>query len=367
MKERWFLALVTDAFGGHGGIALYMRDVLRCLDQQGDFDRIELLARTGDPEAENVPDSIHWNRIALAGKIAFLKGLLSLLTRINPPEFILCGHINLIPLARLAANRWKVPAVLFIYGIDAWKPPTSRWVRKSIESTDLVVSISETTRARFLSWSNFDSNRTILLPNAIRQERYGLGDKNPALIDRYGLQDKVVLMTLGRLSTVQRHKGIDEVLHVLPELLVDYPNLVYLVAGGGDDIDRLQALARKLGVSQHVVFTGMVDENEKADHYRLADAFALTGHGDGFGFVLLEAMACGIPVVASSLDGSQEAVKSGELGLVTNPQDQEALLQALSESLQREKQIPKGLSHFSIHNFCNRLQTALNVLSASHS
>ena len=77
---------------------------------------------------------------------------------------------------------------------------------------------------------------------------------------------------------------------------------------------RLERKAASLGLKGNVVFAGRVSEAEKADHYRLADVFVMPGRQEGFGFVFLEAMACGIPVVASSVDGSREAVLNGELG-----------------------------------------------------
>ena len=173
---------------------------------------------------------------------------------------------------------------------------------------------------------------------------------------------KRVRMTLGRLWTAQRHKGVDEVIEVMPSLIHQFPDLVYLVAGGGDDIARLRKKAAEFRVGERVIFTGLVDESEKADHYRLADAFALTGRGDGFGFVLLEAMACGIPAVASVLDGSQEALLDGEIGLLVNPDDNTSLLSGLSAALRQPKGIPEGLAYFAYDRFCERLRAALEPL-----
>ena len=73
------------------------------------------------------------------------------------------------------------------------------------------------------------------------------------------------------------------------------------------------------GLSDRVVFAGFIPEAEKADHYRLADAYVMPGRGEGFGFVFLEAMACGIPVVGSRLDGSREALRQGDLGILVDP------------------------------------------------
>ena len=116
-----------------------------------------------------------------------------------------------------------------------------------------------------------------------------------------------------------------------------------------------QHKARVLGIADRVVFAGWIDEREKADHYRLADAFVMPGRGEGFGFVFLEAMACGVPVVASTLDGSREAVREGQLGLLANPDDRAALRNAVTEALRRPKGIPPGLDYFSFERFTARL------------
>jgi len=358
-KRPHILALVTDAFGGHGGIALYMRDTLRCVATMEPSPTITLIARSGRTEGVDVPANIDWIRHALTGKWQFTRAVLSAMTKGRKPDLVLCGHINLLPLARLVAITTGARLMLFIYGIDVWMPPKGLLARKMANSADLTISISEITQQRFSVWSGIDQQRVKLVPNAIKLDRYGEGPKCPELLARYGLEGKSVLMTLGRLSSVQRHKGVDEVIEVMPRLLLEVPDLVYLIAGGGDDIPRLQQKAEDLGIAERVVFTGLVEESEKADHYRLADAFALTGRGDGFGFVLLEAMACGVPVVASVLDGSQEAVLKGELGVLVNPNEPDSLVSGLLHALRQPRGIPAGLEYFAYERFCERLRAAI--------
>ena len=112
-----------------------------------------------------------------------------------------------------------------------------------------------------------------------------------------------------------------------------------------------------------MVFAGRVPEAEKADHYRVADVFVMAGRQEGFGFVFLEAMASGIPVVASSLDGSREAVLYGELGELADPDDREALKAAIHRALGRPRQIPEGLAYFSYEKFRERLRDIIGGLS----
>ena len=259
----------------------------------------------------------------------------------------------------IASRLLGAKLVLLIYGIDAWSPTGRRISDRLVGCADLVISISQFTKQRFLSWSAVHDNQVHLLPNAIHMEEYGIGEKPHYLEQRYGLEGKKVLMTLARLQQNEQQKGLDEMLEVFPELLAEDKNLMYLIAGDGDDKQRLERKAASLGLNNHVVFAGRVPEAEKADHYRLADIFVMPGRQEGFGFVFLEAMASGIPVVASSLDGSREAVLDGELGELADPDDREALKAAIRRALRRPRQIPDGLAFFSYENFRERLQNII--------
>jgi phosphatidyl-myo-inositol dimannoside synthase len=175
-----------------------------------------------------------------------------------------------------------------------------------------------------------------------------------------------VLMTLGRLSSSERYKGIEEVLELLPQLTGDIANMAYLVVGDGSDRQRLEDKARSLAVEEYVVFTGYIPESKKADYYRLADAFVMLGRGEGFGIVYLEAMACGVPVVASKVDASREAVRDGELGILVDPDDPREVRAGILGALNRAKDmIPEGLDQFSYSSFERRLHRIIdsNIVS----
>jgi glycosyltransferase involved in cell wall biosynthesis len=94
-----------------------------------------------------------------------------------------------------------------------------------------------------------------------------------------------------------------------------------------------------------------VAESEKCDLYNIADAYVMPSRGEGFGIVFLEAMACGVPVVGSNIDGSVEALRDGILGIVVDPDNATELRRAILLALNRPKQIPEGLEYFSYPNF----------------
>jgi glycosyltransferase involved in cell wall biosynthesis len=313
-----------------------------------------------------MPAKLSYMVRAAGGKLQYLSTVFHTMRRDRSYDAVFCGHINLLPLAHLASRMMNVPLVLFIYGIDAWQPTRSRLANLQVKHALWVVSISEVTARKFSTWANSVKRELIVLPNAIHTEWYGPGEKSRTLVERYGLDGKIVLLTLGRLVSEERYKGFDEVLEILPTLGRTLPNLVYMIVGDGSDRTRLEYKARSLGVAERVVFTGNVPEAEKADHYRLADAYVMPSRGEGFGFVLLEAMACGIPVVASTLDGGREALCDGRLGTLVDPLDEKQLVQAVLEAVRTPKGIvPAGLDWFHYSHFEERAHEMVSRVLAN--
>lgn len=355
------LTLLTEAFGGYGGIAQYNRDLLTALCAHPECSEVVAVPRLMPGAAEPIPEKLDYLTAGIGSRRAYLRTLLRVACRNTRFDLVVCGHINLLPLAYLLGRLRRAPVLLQVYGIDAWRPTSSALTNELAGRVDAFASISEVTSQRFRAWIQPPGVRGFLLPNAVRVERYGPGPKNPVLLQRYGLAGKTVLMTLGRMWASEMYlKGFDQVLEALPDLAREMPSLVYLAAGDGDDRSRLVEKARAMGVADRVVFPGHITENEKADHYRLADVFIMPSEGEGFGFVFLEAMACGVPVVASKTDGGREALRGGTLGILIDPTSREELKAAVHTSLQRPRTVPPGIEHFSFSNFSRRLHSIVN-------
>lgn len=353
------LALVTDAFGGHGGIAKFNRDLLTALCVHPDCVEVVAIPRFMPNFSESLPPKLTYVTEGLDGKCQYIATVVKSIIKSPTFDLIVCGHINLLPLAILSRYMVRAPVLLLIYGIDAWQPRSMLLTNFLCRNIDAFVSISKVTKDRFLSWAKLSEGKGFILPNAIDLDRFKPGEKLMTLIDRYRLKGKTILMTLGRLSQEERYKGIDEILELLPRISQQIPGVAYLVGGDGTDRRRLEDKARTLGITDRVVFTGHIPETEKADHFRLADVYVMPSRGEGFGFVFLEAMACGIPVVASKVDGSREAVRDGTLGILVDPDNPAEIIAGILEVLKRAKGIvPNGLDYFSYRNFeqrCHRI------------
>ena len=353
------VCLMTDAHGGHGGISQYNRDLLEAFSRIECINSITVLPRLARLPLGRLPDKVSYELDGLGGNAAYARSVsLQLLSR-RPIDLVVCGHVNLVPMAVLIGRLRRAPVVLSIHGIDVWAPTQRPLTNRLLGLIEHILSVSETTRARFATWSGFPSSKATILPNTFHIRDLGPGPRPADLEAAYVLKGRKVLLTLGRLVGAEREKGFDRMLDVMPRLVAGDSRICYVIAGDGPDRNRLEQKGRDLGVAQNCIFTGFVPAERKADLLRLADAFVMPSKGEGFGIVLLEAMACGIPVMGSLGDGTREALRDGALGELVNPDDDHDILRGITAALAKPKFVPEGLEYFSFDRFTGRVADAL--------
>src|SRR5207248_5669003 len=136
-------------------------------------------------------------------------------------------------------------------------------------------------------------------------------------------------------------KGYDRLLDAFKSMS-EHRNLILLLAGSGNDVERLRNRAFSEELADRVFFLGSIPERDLCDVYNLCDAFALVsdrgpGRGEGTPFTLLEAAACGKPIIVGDEDGSREAVVHGVNGFTVSPRDPAALRSAIEALMLDEK------------------------------
>jgi phosphatidylinositol alpha-1,6-mannosyltransferase len=349
------LAFLHDAFGSLGGIARNNRDVIDALVADSRVERVVAVPRILGNAEEPLPAKLDWRREAGQDLVAYLIASLKAMFAARP-DLILCLHIRLLPVAWLASLLARAPLWLMIFGIDAWERPRNPLLTWFARRADRVISISEVTTARFQAWAHVPAGRLRLLPCIVDLQRFQPRPADPALASRYGLAGKRVLFTFGRLVSAERAKGMDEVMEAMPALLAEFPDLFYLIGGSGPDRPRLEAKAQSLGLGARVIFAGRIAEDEKVAHYNLVDAYVMPSRGEGFGIVILEALACGVPALASRKDGGREALLDGKLGLLVDPDDPASVASGIRAVLARPKGRPAGLDYYSVE--ANRARVA---------
>jgi phosphatidylinositol alpha-1,6-mannosyltransferase len=302
------LALVTDAFGGRGGIAQYNRDLLSSIVQGGTAASVVVVPRAA-PDPVVLPAGLIQISPRL-GRIAYILAAMRAATG-RRFDVVLCGHLYMAPLARLIARLLGARLVVQMHGIEAWPRP-ARHRRAAVETADLILCVSRYTRACVLGWATVAPERVMVLPNTVGED-FTPGDGS-VLRAAWGLQGKCVLLSAGRMSASERYKGQDRVIAAIPTLVAAGHDVIYVVLGEGDDVPRLQALAREVGVFDRVQFRGAVDRERLVEAYRMADLFTMPSTGEGFGIAFLEAMASGTPAIGLNVAGARDALADGEFG-----------------------------------------------------
>jgi phosphatidylinositol alpha-mannosyltransferase len=205
------------------------------------------------------------------------------------------------------------------HGTRLWTRATVSLAKRYFNRLQGCIAVSEPARD-FIS-SHFPGGYEII-PNGIQVGTYS----NGALPYEHLRDGMVNILFVGRL---ERRKGLKYLLGAFARLKWSWPNIRLLVVGPGSLDDDSARMIGERNIKD-VVFTGAVSEEEKVRYYKTADIFCTPATGrESFGVVLLEAMAAGKPVVASSIEGYRGVMTEGQEGLFFPRKDSEALANAL--------------------------------------
>ncbi|MBI1366541.1 MAG: glycosyltransferase [Alphaproteobacteria bacterium] len=219
------------------------------------------------------------------------------------------------------------PVVVTARGSDvSLLPSFSRQRRMILETTfaaDGVVAVADALKTELV--------RIGAPKEKIRVFRNGVDLKRFRPLDRETIRRKMglhgrVIASVGHLIERKGH-------HLVIEALAATPNATLLIVGAGEEEGRLKRLAARVGVSARVRFLGAVAHEALVEIYNAADALALASSREGWPNVLLEAMACGTPVVATPVWGSVEIVCAPEAGRLARDRDAASLADALRRLL----------------------------------
>jgi len=195
-----------------------------------------------------------------------------------------------------------------------------RWIRHTLEASSVVITLSS-------SWAQFvkafaPRARVAVVPNAVPLAR--LADDASTVQPEAGR-----ILFLGRLESA---KGVFELLAAGALLAPRFPAL-RLVFGGEGDADALRRRAAELGIEDRIELPGWIGAEQRDEQLARASVFCLPSHAEGLPMAMLEAMASGRAVVASSVGGIPETIVDGGNGLLVPPRDEAALARALAQVL----------------------------------
>ena len=155
--------------------------------------------------------------------------------------------------------------------------------------------------------------------------------------------DKVKILYVGRLHEL---KGLDHLIKAFSDVKKVHDNVELLIIGGGDLKGDLEKLVHDEGMDEDVKFIGEVEHLELIDYYQNSDIFVLPSLSEGLSNVIMEAMACGLPVIATDVGGNPELVKHEEGGLIVNSKDVLGLQNSL-ERLLNDPELREAMGKFN--------------------
>ncbi len=243
-------------------------------------------------------------------------------------------------------KRWfGIPYVCFVHGEEITCTSESRelrWLaRRVVAGADFLIANSRNTARIAEDLWQAKSDRVRVLHPGVDVEKFHPAPRDPAVRKQLGWNDRQVVLTVGRL---QKRKGHDRLIEALPLIRQAIPNILYAIFGDGEERQTLVQLVRREGLSDHVQFLGELGDAELVAAYQQCDLFVLPNRQvgqdiEGFGMVLLEAQACGKPVIAGTSGGTAETMSIPETGIVIDCSLPAIIAQAITEWLVERRQL----------------------------
>lgn len=242
-------------------------------------------------------------------------------------------------LGRIAAILARVPVVLWmVHSQDnSWKGKLHILIDKLLERfTDRIITNSESVKNITIKHENLNLDKFNVIYNGINLKNFRIGKQQSNFKYIFGINDKrPVITTIGHLI---ESKGHGYLLQAAPFILKKYPKTVFLMVGKeGDSRDgntkkKIEKLIKELEISNNVILTGL--RQDIPEILEMTDIFVLPAIiREGFGLVIIEAMAMGKPVVATKVGAIPEVVENGKTGILVSPADSEELAEAILELL----------------------------------
>ena len=370
MRSPNYLFCFLEIFSSEGGIQSYVKDILKAYlsvtAETNSPPQAEVLLLRDPPDCQNPFESknlkFYYLKTDLVwfGRLNFAAQILINLVQ-KRPERVFCGHINLAPLIQTLCELLGIPYTILTYGKEVWETLPPKY-QTAMSKADSIWTISRYTRDRTCYNNQLNSVKFQIVPCVVDGDIFTIGSKSEDLLAKYNLTGAKILMTVARLRSTDIYKGVDVTIQALPQIAKTFPNVKYLVIGRGDDRSRLAQLAADLGVAERVIFAGFVPQENLASYYRLADAYLMPSQ-EGFGIVYLEALACGLPVLAGDADGSADPLQDGKLGWRVPHRDRSAVAVACIEMLKGEDircdrnfLREQTLARFSFESLCQSLE-----------
>jgi len=202
--------------------------------------------------------------------------------------------------------------------------------RYTFERAEMITVDAEIVKEKIIALSHFPSDRIVVFPWGLELDRFKPGIDGMALRRQLGWEDKKILIMTRLLRPIY---GIPYFLRAFARVVKEIPAARAILAGTGPLESELRNLVSQLGLERFVHFAGWVSPKDMPTYLRAADIYVSSSLSDGSSMSMLEAMACGLPVIVTEIPAILEWVQDGVNGLVVPPRDSARLAERLCDLL----------------------------------
>jgi teichuronic acid biosynthesis glycosyltransferase TuaC len=270
--------------------------------------------------------------------------------------------------AVLLGRIFRRPVVITLRGsiVRLSTYPTHRpLLRLALRLATRIVAVSRSLKDVAIALGTPDT-KVRVIPNGVDTAHFAPSSRAAAR-ERLGLPlTSTIVLSVGG---VNEGKGHHRIVQLLPSLLERHPNLLYVIVGGERPGDtsrpRIERMVATNDLRDHVWFAGERSHDEIPLWMAASDLFCLATRSEGWANVLLEAMACGLPVVTTRVGGNHEIISSPELGILVDPHDDAALARAIGDALARQWDRSALVDHARHHRWETAAAAAIAELQAA--
>lgn len=247
----------------------------------------------------------------------------------------------LSPLGFILKKIFRTPTVITIHGLDI---TYKNWIYQSlipkcVSKLNKIICISNATKDQCIN-RNISENKIVVIPNGVSDKFYINEDKKVlrrGLSEKLGinLENKKIILSVGRL--IERkgfHWFIED---VLPKIIIERNDVIYLIAGDGSLKYKIKDSINKVKMEKHAILLGRISDNTLKSLYNSSDLLLMPnihvdGDIEGFGIVGLEAGSCGLPIIASNIEGIKDFVEDEINGFLVEPKNIDKFIEKIKTS-----------------------------------
>jgi glycosyltransferase involved in cell wall biosynthesis len=339
----------------------FVVELAKSMHDTGEFE-IHFVCDYDEQFKNALPDYIHFHPVSMKRGISLdgIKAIKKMKDLFSREQFDLVQYStpNASCYASIAAKQAKIPVRLYCQwgirymGFSGWKRALFKWIeKKTCKCSTFIEAESHNIRSFSIEEKLYTERKGCVIWNGsacgVNLDKFNVEKRDAWRKEKRAVlgigEDSVVFSFAARLTA---DKGINELLAAFREVEQNYSGAKLLIMGGNDNVDSLdQDLLAYAKNSGNIIFTGRVENVE--EYYAASDVFVAPSYREGFGLVVIEAAAMGLPAIVSNVPGQVDAIDVDKSGVLCEVKNAESLRDAMKKMIEDEE-MRKEMSVYAV-------------------